>query len=94
MKSQNSQAPKRLLVIPDNSAYWTLWCIDFIMKAKNRNEEILILDLRGFIPKRYDGNSRHKLYKLNRKNRIEVILSRIVAQNNIKLFRPQNRSHS
>ena len=94
MKSQNPETLKHLLVIPDNSAYWTLWCIDFIKKAINGNDEIIILDLRGFIPRRYDGNSRHILYKLNRKNRVEAILRKLVAQNNIELLRPRDRSHS
>lgn len=89
----NKDKTKILVVIPDNSAYWILWCIDFINKAIEMNRKITILDLRGFTLERLDRNSRHRLYKFSRKNRIESILQGIVDEHGIEFILP-NDLHS
>ena len=84
----NQVRAKTLVVIPDDSAFWILWCIDYIISAIKMNKIIVILDLREFTLERFDRNSRHKLYKLSRKNRIESILQKTIDENNIELVLP------
>lgn len=70
MCSRESINGRCLVIIPDGGLSWHLWCMDYIRKAAQSNQDIVVLDLREF--------------KLDsRKPRRNGILSHIYRRNKI-----------
>lgn len=84
------QSEKYTMVVTiDRHILWSLWCVDFLQRAVQDGEKVLVLDLTNLRPKRHKRNSRQILTKFYRKNRIESILSRKMASLKIEVITPR-----
>jgi hypothetical protein len=74
---------KTLVVIPEMSSLWNVWCLDYAVKARLSGYDITILDLSDLNPI-YFGNPKRRLArKISRRNRFDKIVEVISRENNI-----------
>lgn len=74
---------KTLVVIPEMSNIWNVWCLDYAVKARLSGDDITILDLSELNPIYYYSLKRRIARRILRRNRFDKIAGIIARENRI-----------
>lgn len=72
-----------MVVIPEMSNIWNVWCLDYAVKARLLGGDITILDLSGLNPIYFSSLKRRIARRIFRRNRFDKIAKVIARENGI-----------